>query len=151
MYSSFHVDFPDVEFFASQSYIYVVQEGPEECIFDNTEAPACERDAMQPIHGTKAENQIVWRNEEDNLPVLPSGKIMNPTEENIDVLRCIGITIDDKNYPAPENVPEQQEKQQWNGEEGREVWKSEGIICPRKANNLRNYFACFCNLKKRRC
>ena len=103
---------------------------------------------MQPIHGTKAENQIVWRNEEDNLPVLPSGKIMNPTEENIDVLRCIGITIDDKNYPAPENVPEQQEKQQWNGEEGREVWKSEGIICPRKANNLRNYFACFCNLKK---
>ena len=24
MYSSFHVDFPDVEFFASQSYIYVV-------------------------------------------------------------------------------------------------------------------------------
>ena len=47
--------------------------------------------------------------------------------------------------PAPENIPEQQEQQQGNGQEGGEVWKSEGIIFPRKANNLQNYFACFRN------
>ena len=64
------------------------------------------------------------------------------------VLHCIGITIDDDNDTAPENVPEQQRQQQWNGEEGGEVWKPEGIICPRKANNLQNYFACFRNYTK---
>ena len=37
VYSFFHGDFPDVELFASQCYIHVVEEGP---------APACERAAM---------------------------------------------------------------------------------------------------------
>ena len=64
------------------------------------------------------------------------------------VLHCIGITIDDDNDTAPENVPEQQRQQQWNGEEGGEVWKSEGIICHCKAKNLQNTFACFQNYTK---
>ena len=41
----------------------------------------------------------------------------------MDVLCCIGITIDDGNDPAPENVPEKQEKQKGNREEVDEVWK----------------------------
>ena len=36
VYYLFHGDLPDVELFALQSYINVVEEGPEECIFDNT-------------------------------------------------------------------------------------------------------------------
>ena len=37
---------------------------------------------------------------------------MNPTEEDIAVLCCVGIKIDDKNIAAPENIPEQQDQQQ---------------------------------------
>ena len=103
---------------------------------------------MQLIHGTEAENRIDGIDEEVKLPVLTSGQIKNPTEENMSVLRCIGIKIDDDNYPAPENAPEQQKQQQGNGEEDGEVWKSEGIICPRKAKDLQNYFACFRNYTK---
>ena len=36
---------------------------------------------------------------------------MNPTEGDMDVLHCIGITIDDDNYTAPGNSPEQQYQQ----------------------------------------
>ena len=82
------------------------------------------------------------------MPVLPSGQILNPTEEDMAVLCCIRITIYDHNYSAPENVPEQKYQQVGNGEEGDEVCKSEGIICPCKANNLQNYFTCFRNYTK---
>ena len=70
---------------------------------------------MQPIHGAEAENRIDGRNEESNLPVLPSEKITNPTEEYVATINLIGITIDKNNYPEPYNVPEQQEKHQGNG------------------------------------
>ena len=73
VYSFFHGDFPDVEFFASRIYIHVVEEGPEECLFDPAEVPACERAVMQPIHGTETENRIGGSDEEGNLHVLPSG------------------------------------------------------------------------------
>ena len=67
--------------------------------------------AIQQIHGTEAENQIDGIDEEIKLPVLPSGQIMNPTEEDVAILHCIGITIGDDNYPAPETILEQQEQQ----------------------------------------
>ena len=44
VYYFFHGDFVDVEFFVSRCYIHVVEEGPEECLFDHTEAPSSERD-----------------------------------------------------------------------------------------------------------
>ena len=69
---------------------------------------------MQLIHGTEAENRIDGIDEEVKLPVLTSGQIKNPTEENMSVLRCIGIKIDDKNNPALDNVPDQQDQQQRN-------------------------------------
>ena len=106
---------------------------------------------MQPIHGTEAENRIDGSDKEGNLTVLPSGQITNPTEEDVAVLHCIGIKIDNDNYPAPDNVPEQQEQHHGNVDEGGEVWKSEGIICPRKANNLQVFSRIFGTIKKRRC
>ena len=35
-----------------------------------------------------------------------------------------------------EIIPEQKEQQQGNGQEGDEVCKSEGIVCPLKANRV---------------
>ena len=49
---------------------------------------------MQPIHGMEVDNLIGDVNQEGNLPVLPPGKVMNPTDEDMAILRCIGITID---------------------------------------------------------
>ena len=61
---------------------------------------------------------------------------MNPTEDDVDILRFIGSAIDDDNDPAPENTPEQKYQQQGNGQEGDEVWKLEGILCPSKTNRM---------------
>ena len=55
-------------------------------------------------------------------------------------LRHQGIAIDDDNYPAPDNVPIQGETTTNTGS-----WRRVGIICPRKASNLQNYFASFRN------
>ena len=53
-------------------------------------------------------------------------------------LRRQGISIDDDNDPAPENVPRQGENTTRTGN-----WRREGVICPRKAGNLQNSFASF--------
>ena len=42
---------------------------------------------MQPVHSMEVEDQIVKIKKEGNFPVLPSGKIMNLTEDDMDVLR----------------------------------------------------------------
>ena len=55
----------------------------------------CNRYDMQPIHGTEVVNLIDRRYKECNLPVMPSGQIMNPTENYMAVIICIGIIIDD--------------------------------------------------------
>ena len=62
------------------------------------------------------------------------------------VIICyIGITIDDENDPAPENFPEKQEEQQGIEQQGGEVLKSEGIICPCKVDNVENFSVCLWN------
>ena len=53
-------------------------------------------------------------------------------------LRRQGISIDDDNDPAPENVPRQGENTTCT-----DNWRREGIIFPRKAGNLQNSFASF--------
>ena len=103
---------------------------------------------MQPIHGPEVQNRISGSKEEGNWPVLSSVKITNTMEEYMAVLCCIFITIDEDNDTAPENIPEQQQQHQGNRPKVGEVWKSEGIICPRKAKDLQNYFACFRNYTK---
>ena len=49
VYSFFHGDFNYVDFFASQHYFHVVEEVPEECLFDPTEAPYYERDVITQV------------------------------------------------------------------------------------------------------
>ena len=52
VYYFFHVELPNVEFLALQNYIQVLGEGPENFLFDRTEAPASEGAVMQPMQGT---------------------------------------------------------------------------------------------------
>ena len=73
---------------------------------------------------------------------------MNPTEDYKSIICYVGITIDYGNDISPENVPEQQEQQKWNKQQGVKVWKPEGIIWPHKANNVKNYFVYFWNYMK---
>ena len=40
----------------------------------------------------------------------------------MDIISCIGITIDKNNYPAPDNVPDHQYQQQENGKEDGELF-----------------------------
>ena len=171
VYSLFNGEFTDVELFASRCYVHLVEEGPEKCslmlssltrifmfmwfkrvlrsvFFNPKEAPACKRSIIKPIHGMWADNQIDRSEIEDNLSVLPSGKITIPTEYYMAALCCIGITIDDENYPAPDNAPKQEDQQQGNRKGSGYEWKSEGIIFPNKANNLHKYFAFFWNYPK---
>ena len=46
VYYFFRGDFLDVEFFVLQRYIHVLEEGPEECLFDRTEVLDCNRAFM---------------------------------------------------------------------------------------------------------
>ena len=91
---------------------------------------------MQQIHGTDSENQIRGINKEGNFHVMPSGQLTNITEDYMYILCWIGIKIDDNKDPAIENIFGKQWKQQGNGQEVDEVWKSEDIICPWKENNV---------------
>ena len=92
-----------------------MEEGYEEFLFYHTEEPDCERSVMKIIHGTEAENRINGSDKEGNFPVLPSRKITNPTEEDTGIVCCVVITIDESNDTTPENAPEEQDQQQWNG------------------------------------
>ena len=92
-----------------------MEEGNEKCLFDPEEALDCWGDTMQLIHGTEAENRIGGSNKEGNFPVLKSVQITNPLEDNMDIICCIGIKIDDENDTAPDNAHEQKEQHQGNG------------------------------------
>ena len=48
--------------------------------------------------------------------------------DDMAILCCIGIAIDEGNDPVTENAPAQQQPQQWKEQKGGEVRKSEGII-----------------------
>ena len=71
----------------------------------------------------EAGNWFGASDEEGNLPVLISGQIRNPTEDDMAVLFWLVIKIDDENDPALENVLEKQYKHPGNGQEGGKVWK----------------------------
>ena len=65
--------------------------------------------------------------------------------DDMAIVCCVVIAIAEENYPVTENAPTQQQPQQGKENQGGEVRKSEGIICPQKANNVQNYFSCFRN------
>ena len=73
-----------------------------------------------------------------NPPNWLSGRTSNLRSEDMAELRHQGISIDDDNDPAPDNVPRQGETTYGTGD-----WRREGIICPRKSGNLQNSFPYF--------
>ena len=58
VYYVFRGESPGVEFFALWCYVCVMEEGPEEIIFDPAESTDCKISATQLIHDMEAENQI---------------------------------------------------------------------------------------------
>ena len=75
VYYFFHGYLPGVEFFDLWCYVYIVEEVPEDIIFDITEKQSCKRAVMKLTNGTEVENLTISRDEEGKLPVLPSGTL----------------------------------------------------------------------------
>ena len=76
--------------------------------------------------------------EANDAPILLSGRTLSLRSEDMVELCRQGISIDDDNDTAPENVPRQGETNI-----GTVNLRREGIICPRKPGNLQSYFASF--------
>ena len=77
-----------------------------------------------------------------DLPCLDSGYNLNLTLKDRAYLRPQGITVGDVNDPAPENIPVPGNTPLTQLEE-ENSWKYEGIIFPRRPNNLHNSNADF--------
>ena len=133
-----HFDFPDEQLYAAKRYIHVIQEGEEDSLFVLAEAviPAVSAGTIGPL--TFDQTNRADGAEANDAPILLSGRTSNLRSEDIVELLCQGISIDDDKNPAPENVPQQGDNTTRTGN-----WRREGIIFPRKAGNLQNYFASF--------
>ena len=79
-----------------------------------------------------------------DLPCLASGYNSNLTSEDMADIRRQVIAVDNNNDPdpsniiSPENIPLPQPEEE-------NSWISEGIICPRRSNNLHNTYSYFNN------
>ena len=109
----------------------MTQEVKEDILFVLAEAPV-------PAAGAGVMGDlVVGRNdrtdgaEANNDPNLLSGRTSNLRPEDMADLCRQGIDIDDDKYPAPDNVPRQDDTTS-----GTDNWRREGIIFPRKAGNL---------------
>ena len=111
----------------------MTKEGEEDSLFVLAEAviPAASSGGIGPlaVYG----NNRAYGAEENDAPILLSGRTSNLRSEDMVELRRQGIAIGDDNNPALENVPRQGETNTGTGN-----WRREGIICPRKAGNLQN-------------
>ena len=116
----------------------MTEEGEEESLFVLIEAviPAASAGGT----GTLAVdgNNRAGGTEANNAQILLSGHTSNPRLEDMVELFRQGITTDDDNDLAQENVPRHGETTTDSGN-----WRRERIICPRKARNLQNTFASF--------
>jgi hypothetical protein len=139
-----HGDFPDVEFYAARRYLHITEEGPEDGLFDQEEEVA----PVPRCRATREEVQArVGGVDSVDIPI-PVPRNSNLSADDLADLRRQGIAVDDDNDPAPENVPARQAPQQAAAVVAPLEWRSEGIICPRRANNLQNSNACFKNYSR---
>ena len=133
-----HFDFPEEQLYAAKRYIHLTQEGEEDSLFVLAEdvIPAVSAGAIGPL--TFDQTNRADGVEANDASILLSVRTSNLRLEDMVELRSQGISIDDDNNPAPENVPRQ-------GDNTTRTcnWRREGIICPRKAGNLQNSFASF--------
>ena len=133
-----HFDFPDQKFYAAKPYIHVTKEVGEYSLFVLAEAfiPASSAEVIDPL-AVDGNNRVDGA-EENYAPILLSGRTSNLHSEDIVDLRHQGISINDGNKPAPENVPRQGETTTGTGN-----CRIEGIICPRESGNLQKSFRFF--------
>ena len=133
-----HFGFPGEQFYAAKRYIHVTHEGEEGSLFVLAEAviPAVSAGAIGPL--TFNQTNRADGAEANDAPTILSGRTSNLRSEDMVELRRQGISIDDDNDPAPENVPRQGENTTRTGN-----WRREGIICSRKDGNLQNSFVSF--------
>ena len=142
VYTFWHVDFKNQEFYAAAKYAHVTEEGPTESLFTIVK----QQDETPLVPTTQVEDEVValrlleaaGGGDENlpqevchNMPLLPT---------DMDNLCKQGITIDDDNDPSPKNIPQGRTNKQALAADGL-VWKGEGIICPRRSSNLMNLFA----------
>ena len=104
-----HFDFPDEKFYVAKRYIHVTQDGEEDSLFvlEETGIPAVSAGAISPL--TFDQTNRADGSEANDAPILLSGRTSNLRSEDMVELRRQGISIDDDNDPAPENVPRQGE------------------------------------------
>ena len=116
----------------------MTQEGEEDSLFVLAESviPAVSAGAIGPL--TFDQTDCADGAEAKDASILISVRTSDLCSEDMVELRRQVISIDDDNNPAPENVPRQGENTTRTGN-----WKREGVICPRKADNLQNSFASF--------
>ena len=133
-----HSNFPDQKFYSAKRYIHVTKEGEEDSLFVIAEAvaPASSAGEIGPL--AVDGNNRTDGEEANDAPILLSDRMSNLRSEDRVELRRKCIAINDDNNPAPDNVPRQGETTSGIGN-----WRREGIISPRKAGNLQNYFAYF--------
>ena len=98
-----HDDFPNVELYATTRYAKVVKEGAEVGLFNKEVSNnvnvvgVANHDSEEGEQGEALDDDVV----EINHNVLNARN----TAEDIMYVRGLGLTVDDDNAPAPENIP----------------------------------------------
>ena len=97
-----HDDFPNVELYATTRYTKVVKEGAEVGLFNkevsnNVNVVGVANHDSEEEQGEALDDDVV----EINHNVLNARN----TAEDIMYVRGLGLTVDDDNAPAPENIP----------------------------------------------
>jgi hypothetical protein len=90
-----HPDFPDQDFYVAKSRVKVQLEGPEDDFFDDPTSELAQNggneEATAPEPAPEAQLRFIQREHPGDIVTAE--------------LRAQGITVDDDNDPAPENVP----------------------------------------------
>ena len=133
-----HANSADKQLYAANQYIYVAQEGTQGGLFVLVEA-------LVPAEGDGCivalavdRNDCTDGTEANDAQNVLSGRTLNIYLEDMAELRRQGISTEDDNNSAPQNVPRQGETN-----DGTCNWRREGNICQHKSGNLQNYFASF--------
>ena len=131
-------DFLDKTLYSAKRYINVTIQGAEDSLFFPAKytVPAADSGGIGAMSVDR--NDCTDGAEANDAPNLLSGRTSKIRSEDMAELHRQYISIDDDNNPALDIAPIQGETTTGTGK-----WRREGIICPRKAGKLQNYFASF--------
>ena len=139
VYKFLHLNLPDVIFYAAKRYVHMKLEVSSEEFFVVVEATLPQ--VRRQVNQTEIDSRIGGVDATTDIPNLNSGKPSNLTAGDMADLRRQCIATDDDNDTAPENIPGPAPA----SPNEQLTWKLDGIICPRRANNLQNLAACLMN------